>query len=283
VSLVRVGKRYFSTLGLRLVAGRGFGDADRTDRAEAIVNERFAMRFFPDQDPIGRRIRLESGAPGSGGAWLAIAGVVPTLPQLMPGQLAPEPVVYVPLEADPAPLRLVSLIVRERSGQAGLVAQLREDVRALDPDLPLFAVQSMDDSVARTRYPLRMIGSLFGFLAVCALLLASVGLFALTAHGVAARTQEVGIRMALGARRRQVLWLFVQSTLAQLVIGLGLGTAGALAVGRLLESLLVETSNRDPVTLGAVAVLLVVVSLAACVLPAGRAAAIDPMIALRHE
>ena len=147
----------------------------------------------------------------------------------------------------------------------------------------MFAVEAVDEALARTRFPLLLIGSLIGFLAASALVLASVGLFALTAHGVAARTHEIGIRMALGAQARQVQWLFVRGTLLDLVVGLAIGTAGALATGRLLQSLLERTSARDPLTLALVAVLVIAVSLTACILPARRASRLDPVAALRHE
>jgi predicted permease len=289
ISSVRVGARYFETLGLRAVRGRTFAEADAAEgRPEAIVNQRFvAMVFALGDDPIGRRIRLDvPTAPGSGTAapWLTIVGVVPTLPHFgPPSELSPEPVVFVPFRAEPGPLRFVSLLVRGRSGTSSDVKLVRDEIRALDPDLPLFAVQTLDDVVAGARDGLRIIGSLFGFLAIMALVLASVGLFALTAHGVAQRTHEIGIRMALGARASQVAWLFMRRTLRQLAIGLTLGLGGSLAVGQLLQAFLGGTSARDPITLAAVVTLLIAVSLTACFLPSHRAARLDPAAALRHD
>jgi predicted permease len=287
VSSVRVGGRYFETLGLRLVQGRAFATDDAAaGRAVAIVNQRFATLFFPGEDPLGRRIRLDRPDAADNGAaapWLTIVGVVQTLPQLMPGGLSPEAVAFAPFRAEPGSMRVVSLLVRGRSGTSGDVKLVRDEIRALDPDLPLFAVQTLDEVVAGTRYPIRMIGSLFGLLALNALILASVGLFALTAHGVAQRTHEIGIRMALGARASQVAWLFMRRTLVQLAIGLLLGLGGALAVGQLLQAFLSGTDARDPITLAGVVTLLIVVSLTACFLPARRAARLDPAAALRHE
>jgi putative ABC transport system permease protein len=286
VSYVRVGAGYFEMLGLRLVQGRGFTEADAAaGRAEAIVNQRFATMFFFGEETIGRRIRLEARNPAQGAPapWFTIVGVAQTLPQSQPAELSPEAVVYVPFRAEPAPMRFVTVLARGRSGPAATLALVREDVLALDPDLPLFAAQSMNDVVAHTRYAGRTIGSLFGLLALNALVLVSVGLFALTAHGVAQRTHEIGIRMALGARAAQVAWLFLRRTLVHLSIGLTLGLAGALAVGRLLGNFLGKVSSRDPLTLGSVVGLLVVVSLVAAFLPAYRAARLDPVAALRHE
>jgi putative ABC transport system permease protein len=141
----------------------------------------------------------------------------------------------------------------------------------------------MDEIVARTRFPTRLMGSLVGLVALIAVVLTSVGLFALTAHGVVQRTQEIGVRMALGAQTHEVLWILMRRAVVQLAIGLGVGLAGALASGQLLRSFLVGTGAFDPITLASVATLLVAVSLSASFFPARRAAAVDPAIALRCE
>src|SRR5205823_4705800 len=157
-------------------------DEAAAGREMAIVNQRFAAMFFPGENPLGRRIQLEPPNPagtGARGPWFTIVGVVQTLPQLLLVGLAPEPAVLAPFFAEPGPIRFVSVIVRARSGPAEAVALVREDVRHMDPDLPLFAVQTLDDMAARTRYPTRLMGSLFGLFALIALVVASVGLFAL--------------------------------------------------------------------------------------------------------
>jgi putative ABC transport system permease protein len=283
VSAVRVSRRYFETLGLRLVQGHAFTEIDSAvGSPQAIVNQRFAARFFPGDDPIGQRIRIDApNASTDAARSLTIIGVVPTLPQFLPAEVSPEAVVYVPLRAEPDPLRVFSVLVRGRAEPAATAPLVREDLRALDPDLPLFAIQTLNEVVARTRYPTRMIGSLFALLAIIAVVLAMVGLAALSAHGATERTREMGIRLALGARATQVTWLLVRQTVLQLAIGLSLGLAGALAVGQLLRSFL-RTGTRDPLTLTAVIVVLVVVSVIASLVPAWRAARIDPATALRH-
>jgi putative ABC transport system permease protein len=141
----------------------------------------------------------------------------------------------------------------------------------------------MDDIVAMSRWPQRVFAAMFALLAGIALVLASVGLYAVTAHGVVQRTQEIGIRVALGARPTQVVWMFVKRTFVQLLIGVFVGLAGAIAVGRLLSDLLIRTAPTDPLALTLVSVLLVVVALAASVWPARRAARVDPTVALRFE
>ena len=156
-------------------------------------------------------------------------------------------------------------------------------MRALEPDLPLFGIQTMDQQLARQRWAFRVFGSMFAIFALIALALSAVGLYAVTAYSVAQRTQEIGVRMALGAQASQVWWLILRRSLVQLAIGLTIGTAGALGVGKLLESLLVQTGTRDPVTLVSIVALLVFVSLAACFWPARRATRLDPVSALRYE
>jgi ABC-type antimicrobial peptide transport system permease subunit len=190
--------------------------------------------------------------------------------------------VYVPLAAEPSPGRLLSIIARG-PGTTVTTRLIRDDVRALDADLALYSVQTMNDVVSRTRFPSRLIGSLFGLLALIALVLSSVGLFALTAQGVGQRTQEIGVRMALGAQAAQVVWLFLRRTLVQLAIGLALGLVGAVSLGKLLQTFMLRIEPHDPVTLGCVSVLLIAVGGAASILPARRAARVDPMVALRYE
>ena len=160
---------------------------------------------------------------------------------------------------------------------------IREEVRALDADLPLFGIRTMDEGLAQQRWPFRVFGTMFTMFAVIALALSAVGLYAITAYSVTQRTQEIGVRMALGAQAPQVWWLVVRRSFVQLALGLLLGMAGAFGVGRLLRSLLVQTSPNDPATLSSIALLFVAVSLAACFWPARRATRLDPVHALRYE
>ena len=156
-------------------------------------------------------------------------------------------------------------------------------MRAIDPDLPLFGILTMDQQLAQQRWPFRIFGTMFAIFAVIALALSAVGLYAVTAYSVSQRTQEIGVRMALGAQAPQVLWLILRRSIVQMAIGLTIGIGGALGVGKLLESVLVQTATRDPVTLMSIVALLVVVSIAACFWPARRATRLDPVSALRYE
>jgi putative ABC transport system permease protein len=284
VAYLYIGPRYFETLKLRLLRGREFTEDDGAPGQEAaIVNQRFASMFFPDADPIGRRIRLaNAAAPNAPKPSFTIVGVAPTVPQIVVSK-NPEPVVYVSLRGEPAPHRFVSIIARAEGDRASIVSSLREEVRKVDPDLPGYYILTMDETLAMARWPQRMFGSMFGLLAGIALVLASVGLYAVTAHGVTQRTQEIGIRVALGAQSPQVVWLFLRRTFGHLVCGLLVGLAGAIGVGRLLERFLVRTAPTDPIALGAVSLLLLVIASIASVWPARRAARVNPVVALRHE
>ena len=174
-------------------------------------------------------------------------------------------------------------MIRTPAPLPAVAAKLREEVRAVDADLPVYYVQSLDDVFANNRYALRLLGGWFGLLAVVAVVLASVGLYALTAQAVAQRTQEIGVRMALGANASEVVRLFIRHAVLQLSLGVVLGLAGALAASQFIQAFLVRTEPRDAVTFAAVTVLLIIVTGIATVVPARRAARVDPLVALRYE
>src|SRR5205823_3553347 len=251
-------------LALPVVGGRAFLEGDGTPGHEtAIVNQRFVATHFKGEDPIGRRITLVDGDPGSFDPSVpslsaAIVGVVPSIRQRGQNDPDPDPVVFLPYRVDSQ--RFATLLVRGAGDPSSLTSVVRDEMRALEPDLPLFDIRTLDDSLAQQRWPFRIFGTLFTIFAVIALVLSAVGLYAVTAYSVSQRTQELGVRMALGAQPTQVLWLVLRRGLLQLAIGLPLGVAGAFGVGKLLESLLVQTSARDPLTLIAITALLIVVS-----------------------
>jgi putative ABC transport system permease protein len=287
VTHMLIGPRYFETLGMRLYRGRDFDELDGTaGHDSAIVNQRFVAMHFANEDPVGRRIRLAADvAPGATSstppAVVTIVGVVPNVRQRNFQEILPDPIVYVPLRS--AATAFASLMVRTAGDPAALTPAIREEVRAIDPDLPLFGIQTLDESLAQNRYMFKVIGSMFAIFAIIALALSAVGLYAVTAYSVSQRTQEIGVRMALGAQAQQVWWLVLRGAIAQLVIGLTLGVAGGFGVGRLLSSILVQSSGRDAVTLSSIAALLVFVSIAATFWPARRATRLDPVSALRYE
>jgi putative ABC transport system permease protein len=285
VTQITIGSRYFETMGLNLAQGRLFDGLDGTPGHEnAIVNQRF-VEMHLGNDPLGRRIKLTSEGPAPPGTpeptWLTVVGVSPTIRQRNVQDALPDPVVYVPLRAQsPASAMLA---IRAQGDAASLTTLMREEVKGIDPDLPLFGIETMDRALSQSRWPYRVFGSMFGIFAFIALALSAVGLYAVTAYSVAQRTQEIGVRMALGAQAPQVWWLILRGSLVQLAIGLVLGLAGAFGVGKLLESLLVQTGSGDPATLVSIAALLLAVSMGACFFPARRATRLDPVSALRDE
>jgi putative ABC transport system permease protein len=177
---------------------------------------------------------------------------------------------------------LATLVVRGNAESNRIASLVREEVRTLDPDLPLFDVMGMDRLLADSRWPQRIFGAMFVVVAGIGLALSLVGLYAVTAHSVTQRTREIGVRMALGAQAREVWWLILRRTAVQFGIGLALGLGGALGAGRFLRGVL-QPGAFQPIALVPVALLLVLVALAACFWPARRATRLDPLAALRHE
>jgi predicted permease len=287
VTMITIGPRYFDTVGLKLLRGRPFAREDGTaGREHVIVNQRFASMFFADEDPIGKRIRLtEETATGGQLPWTTIVGVSPTVRQRAnPQQVEADPVVYVPLRGNPNIGRGTLLLVRTTGEPAHAIPILREEIRALDPDMPLSNIRTVDAALAQQRWPLRVFGSMFAIFAFIALVLSAVGLYAVTAYSVSQRTQEIGVRMALGAQATQVWWLIMRRAALHVGIGVTVGIAGAIGVGRLLQQLpFVQTSSFDPATLVIISAVLMASAVAACFMPARRATALDPVVALRNE
>jgi putative ABC transport system permease protein len=292
VTMLTVDPQYFATIGLPLLRGRAFTPADGTPGQEsAVLNTRFAQMHFPNEDPIGRRIELSidlaGGAPPAGGIptslTASIVGIVPNVRQRNFEEAETDPVAYLPYRTDPR--GFMTLLARSEGDPNAVTALVREELRAIDPDLPLFNIRTMDENLARQRWPFRVFGTMFALFAFIALMLSAVGLYAVTAYSVNQRTQEIGVRTALGAESKQVMWLFLRRAMFQLGIGLSLGVAGAFGVGRIFESsdLLIQTNGRDPVIITSIATLLAVVALVACLWPARRATQLDPLVALRRE
>jgi putative ABC transport system permease protein len=179
----------------------------------------------------------------------------------------------------------MNLIARSDGDPNAMTPLLREELRAVDADLPLFNIRTMDQNLAQARWPFRIFGTMFAIFALIALVLSAVGIYAVTAYSVTQRTPEIGVRMALGAQSTQVMSLFLRRALFHLGVGLTLGIAGAFGVGKIFESteLLVQTTAGDPITIGSIAVLLAAVALFASIWPARRATQLDPVLALRRE
>ena len=278
---VQISDNYFEALGIVLRRGRAFQGRDGLPGSEAvIVNERFVAQYLGDVDPVGQRLRLRTSATGREEAWLTIVGVTPLIRQGEGLQLTEgTPIVYTPLRR--AGPEGVTLIARAVTPGTPIAAGLRDAVRGIDPDLPLFNIRTFGELMVRTMWAWRLFGTMFALLAAVALLLSAVGIYAVTAHAVIQRTQEIGIRMALGAGPRAVSWMVLRGGLRQLGLGLALGLTGAVVVGRLAGALLVRVSGSDPVTLAITVVLLTLVVAAACLIPTARALRLSPVTALR--
>ncbi|HEY7446868.1 MAG TPA: ABC transporter permease [Vicinamibacterales bacterium] len=286
VTMLSVGARYFDVLGVRLVRGRNFTDTDsEPGRHAVIINQRLATMYFAGQDPLNRLIRLKQDVPGAEQPnWLTVIGVAPNVRQRNNNQeREPDPVAYVPHSENSTMARAATVLARTRSDPGRAARMLREAMVSVDPDQALFNPRSLDEQLAQQRWPLRVFGTMFTAFALIALVLAGVGLYAVTAYLVTQHTRDIGVRMVLGAQPSQVIWVFLRRAFVQLTIGLTIGIAAAFGVGRLLQTLLVQTSPRDPVTLISIVVLVTVVGVVACLGPARRATRLDPLIALRHE
>ena len=287
VSTLTISPGYFRTVGASVLAGRSFKDADDVAGAPSvIVNQRFARTFWPGQDALGKRLRFFTGdAPL---AWLTIVGVVSNIVQNDRTGQTFDPVVYVPFRQDDAGTGIV--IARTGVPPEGLGRVFRHEIQTLDPDLEIGSgygsiegPKSLGESLAFHYWSDGLNGALFLAFAAIALVLASLGLYAVVSHAVGQRTQEIGIRLALGATTRDILTLVFTQGMRPVGLGLVIGLAAALAVTPLLKTQLVGVSPADPFTLVVAPATLVMAGTLGCLIPARRAMRVDPVVALRHE
>jgi putative ABC transport system permease protein len=280
VSMVVVSPDYFRVWSVSVIRGRLFTEEDgETGLPTAIVNENFAAKVWPNQDPVGKRFRMFTG--NTPDPWVTVVGTVPNIAQngMVPGQV--DTVAYLPYRQKPAPG--ASLIARTLVRPATVTSAFRAEVQKIDPDLAVFRVMPMDERVAQNYGFRGVIAGLFVTFAVVALLLSSIGLYAVMANSVSRRTQEIGLRIVVGATRRDVMRLVVGQAMYQIVVGLVLGVVGAFVVTRFLASALVQVSPSDPLTFAIAAIALTITALLGCVVPVFRAIRVPPVIALRSE
>jgi predicted permease len=287
IARIAVDADYFESLNLPIARGRTFTAADGNPGAEVvIVNEVFAARYWPNEDPVGKRIRLgddfERGTDNPSLPWLTIVGVSPPVYQQSPdNDYSVQPTVYVPYRQEPTVA--FTVLARSRVSRDSLLSSIRNELRAIDPDLPLYNIRTMDEILERRRWPYRVFGTLFATFALIAVVMSGVGIYAVTAYGVGQRTQEIGVRMALGANRKDVLWLVLGQGMKRIAVGLTLGLLAAFGLSRVLASVLVNITATDPLTFIGISLFLTLVTLAACVVPSRRAMYMDPVNALRTE
>ena len=287
VSSSIVGPAYFQTLGVDILSGREFKPTDREEREPvAIINQRLAREAWPNENPLGKRLRFVSG--GSSGhshhvkAWRTVVGVVPDLAFQDRTRQETVPMVYLPYLQQPS--ASAWLVVQTKGPPASLTHTIREELHAIDADLPTtFGPFPLDDYLAETYLYRATMGFLFLVFAAIALLLASVGIYAVIAQSVGQRTQEIGIRMALGGTQREIRGMILRQGLVPIGVGVAIGLAGSVAMGQLLRAQLVGVSPMDPLTFLVTSIVLIAGAVLGCLIPARRAAEIDPMAALRQE
>jgi len=274
---------YFNVLGVSIARGRSFTERDGVPGAETIViGQVFADRYFPGENPIGRRIRfMPRDDEKEPQPWRTVIGIVTAFGQGDDSEAFRSPVIYLPFR-QVAP-RTASLIVRSALSPNSVMSAVRSAVQPIDPDQPVFNIQTIAAVLANERSIYRIFATLFGVLAVIGLLLSAIGVYGVIAYAVTQRTQEIGVRMAIGASRRDVSWLFLRRGLIQLAIALAIGLPAALAISLVAQLRLIEIEPTDPITLIGVTLVLTAVTLMASVTPARKAARVDPITALRSE
>ena len=280
---------YFRAMGIALLQGRPFTEHDVLDAPSVvIINQTLARRYFSDDNPVGKRLAMEGRTPGQpagprnppASPWSEIVGVVGDTKKLnLLAETVPE--VYVPYWQ--YPMQTPELIVRTDAPLERAVATIRNEIKTLNPNLPAASIQAMDALLADVVVQPRLQTMLLTLFGVVALLLSAVGIYSTVSYSVAQRAHEIGIRIALGAGNKDVMRLVVGRGMLLVLIGLVIGLAGALALTRLMSALLFTVSATDPLTFAAVPILLAVVALGACFVPARRATQVDPITALKSE
>ena len=282
LNLLVISPDYFRAMDVKPLRGRFFSPADgMTGPPVTIVNQRFAEKFWPGEEPLGKRVRIFEKNVAQ--PWLTVVGVVPNILQNLENanMRDHDPLIYVPYRQKP--LRDMSLMARTLVPPNSLATAFRKEVAVLDQDMPLYNLRSLEERLDINNWAQRVFGSLFGIFALIALVLASVGLYAVIAHSVSQRTQEIGLRIALGASGPTILQLIFSQGMTQVIIGLAIGSGAAIGLTRALGFLLVQVSPGDPMTLIGVALVLTMAAVLGCLIPAMRAMRVDPVVALRHE
>ncbi len=276
VSFVVESPGYLNAINLPLLLGRDFNETDGTaNHKAAILTRTCAERFWPGQSAVGKRFRLyDDNKPGD---WITVVGVSANMVQEL-NEKAPNPLMFIPLRQEG--WNGIALLLRSDSNP---IPALRRAVQNLDQDLPLHDVYALPEAIQHDEWFLHLFGRIFSGFALIALLMAAVGIYAVLAQATNSRTQEIGVRMALGASTRNIMVLVMRRGLWQIVAGLAIGLAAALPAARAMASLPIGVSSSDPVVFIIVATLLAVVGLLACWIPARRAAGLDPVKAIRYE
>jgi putative ABC transport system permease protein len=280
ITFVAASPRLAKTLGVALLRGRDIMDSEETTRTPvALINQTMAKQLWADADPIGRRFKLTRADQQD---WFTVVGLIADFRHFQGDSSDPVfPSAYVPYSFDPT--LNTGLTIRTAGDPARLVSSVREQIRLADASLPIFQVSTMEDLRQRSFWQFRLFGWMFSTFGAVALLLASVGVYGVLSYSVSQRTQEIGVRMALGAARRDVLRLILGQGLRLAVVGIVVGLVGAFGATRFLKTVLYNVTPTDPFSFIVVACFLTLVAIVASYVPARRAMAVDPLVALRNE
>ena len=278
-SLLAQSPGYFDAIGLPILRGRDFSELDGTaGREAAIVTRDFAAHFWPNQNAVGKRFRIYQNDKYT--PWVTVVGESADIAQ-QPNDVSPNPLFFVPYRQEG--WAGMAVILRTTGDPTSTALAARAAVQSVDQDLALSDTRTLAEAIYRNQWYLRVFGGLFAFFAFTGLLIAAVGIYAVIAQATTSRTQEIGVRLALGASRRNIVMLILGRGAKQLGLGLAIGLAASYPAARVMASLPLNVSASDPVLFASISMLLIVVGLFACWLPARRAAALDPVKAIRYE
>jgi predicted permease len=280
ISFIATTPHLHRTLGLSMLRGRDFTDAEgMTKSAVAVIDDTMAQRLWPGEEAVGRRFSIVGGDPPD---TFTVIGVAPAIGRDNPDdERPPVPAAFVAYPYAPTPN--TALTIRTATDPTAMAGTVRGAIRASDPDLPVFMVRSMEEFRRLSFWQYRLFGIMFAAFGVVALILAAIGVYGVLSFAVSQRTQEIGLRMALGAERADVRRMVVRQGLVLAGIGIALGLVGAFGVTRVIATQLYNVTPTDPISFGGVAVFLALIALAASYFPARRATVVDPIVALRIE
>jgi len=271
-------------MGIALLEGRDFADIDDMEHpGVVIINEAAAKRFWPNENPLGKRITIGMGQEVRIYGKPVSREIIGVVGNVKHKQLKDDfqPEMYIP--AWHLPAQSMTLIVRGNAPSEGLINSMRQAVQSIDPDQPIRRAQTLEVAIARTVAPLRFVAALLALFAGLALTLAIIGIYGVMSYAVAQRTQEIGIRMALGAQYHDVLKLVMGHGVILVMFGIGLGLVCGLTLTRVMASLLFEVKPTDLTTFAVVSIIQAIIAMVACYVPARRATKVDPLVALRYE
>jgi predicted permease len=271
---------YFHVMQVTPQRGRAFTAADGTAGPPVVmVNESFARTFWPNEEPIGKRLRLAKGSLPQ--PWLTVVGVIPDVLQNFQRPLERDPLIYLPYAEEPA--REMFLLSRTSVPPNTLADAFRRTIQSLDNHLPVYEVRTLQGSLDRHRFSASLLEGVFSIFAGVALVLAVLGIYAVIAHSISERTQEIGVRLAIGGTRRNILTLVYLQGMRPLALGIACGLPAAFGIAHVLRRLLIGVSPGDPITFLSVILILMLAGIAGCAVPAYRAIRVDPVVALRYE